>query len=46
MTAQAGLRQYSSIHSPWDENFALYYKFYKDIKENMWSEDKKIQIVL
>ena len=41
MTAQTGLRQYLSFHGPWDENFALYYKSYKDINENMWPEDKK-----
>ena len=42
MTAQTGLREYLSFHGPWDENFALYYKSYKDINENMWPEDKKI----
>ena len=42
MTAQTGLREYLSFHGPWDENFALYYKSYKDINENMWPEDKKV----
>ena len=46
MTAQTGLRQYLSYHGPWDENFTLYYKSYKDINENMWLRKKYIDCSL